>query len=274
MIDPIIKRIVIACDAVGENVASIEAAAQLAVAMNAALRGVFVQDEGLLSWAALPFARNVGEAGEAHEVADEATILRQFEAYAVRVRTAVETAARTHAIGWSFDVVRGQSTLATLSIGDQDLLVIEGSSRPFAGRFRLGSRWLAEAFQAHGSVLLVRNAREWKEGVVALLRGSGKSAERVAAVAAGVAHAGNRRLTVLVAGDEPELEAVRGWVRAVSELLASRCRIERLAFPKSLPPEAVEGGALLVVDADPSVNDAASLRGLLDATQGDILFLR
>jgi len=33
-------------------------------------------------------------------------------------------------------------------------------------------------------------------------------------------------------------------------------------------------GRLLVVDADPAINDAAALRNLLATTQADILFLR
>jgi hypothetical protein len=274
MTDSVIARVVIACDAVCENLAGIDVAAQVASALNAALRGVFVQDEALLNWAGLPFARPVSAAGEASSLSAESDLLHAFEAHAARVRAALEAAAQARALGWSFDVVRGQASLSTLSIGERDLLVIEASSRPFAGSFRLESRWLAEVLAAPRPVLLVRSPRVGHDGVVALIQAAGASAERVIATAAALALAGDRRLTILLAGAAPEAGAVLDHLRSTAPALAPRCRIERVSLDETARAELAGPGAILVVDANPAVNDAAALKQLVARTGADILFLR
>lgn len=274
MSDFVISRVVIACEAIGENRFSIEAAARMAAWLNAAVHGIFVQDEALLHLAALPFARHVGPGGGASEEFDESTILHQFEAQADRARAALEAAASAYEVGWSFDVVRGQLSLATLAVGDRDLLVIEAAPRPFAGAFRLDSRWLAEAFQTHRPILLVRNAGKSKDGVVALVQKPGQSAERTIAVAAALALAAERRLTVLLADDGLETASVLENVRRRSEKLAARTNIERVVPAGTSLERIADSGSVLVVDADPTVNDASSLKQLAARTRADILFLR
>jgi len=269
-----IRRIVIACDAVGENRSAIEMAARFAAWWNAALHGVFVEDESLLHLSALPFARHVGPGGQVSDDFDEGTILRQFEAHADRAREALETAAREHAVGWSFNIVRGQARLATLALGDQDLLVIEAASRPFTGAFRLDSRWLADVYEAQLPVLLVRSSAARQGGVVALLQSAGPSAERVIDVAARLALASNRPLSLLAAGTDFDESQCLNRVRAVSQKVAAHCRIERLS-PMGATLEALAGeGSVLAVDSDPAVNDAAALKDLVARTRADILFLR
>lgn len=270
----IVSRVVIACDAVGENRSGIEMAARLASWWHAALHGVFVQDESLLCLAALPFARHVGSAGQVSDDCDEGTTLQQFQAHADRARAALATAAHEHAVGWSFDVVRGHARLATLALGDQDLLVIEAASRPFTGEFRLDSRWLAEIYEAQQPVLLVRSSDKRKDGVVALLQSPGPSAEQVIDAAARLASASNRRLTVVIAGTGIGDAQCRERVRLVSDKVAAHCRIERLSAAGA-PLETLAGeGSVLVVDSDPAVNDATALKELAARTRADILFLR
>lgn len=269
----IVARVVIACDAVGENRSGIEMAARLAAWWNTELHGIFVQDESLLRISALPFARHIGPSGEVSRDFDEASLIHQFEAHAARARGALEAAAQEHAVGWTFDVVRGQPTLTTLSLGDQDLLVIEASSRPFAGEFRLDSRWLAQAYDAQRPILLVRNSGQKRDGVVALVQEPQQSAERTIAAATRLADASDRRLTLLLVGTtRTEAEAL-DCVRRVSEKVAARCRIEPLSTSASLE-RAAGDGSVLVVDADPAVNDTAALKELAAHSRADVLFLR
>lgn len=274
MTDFVISRVVIACDSVSESASSIEAAAKFAAWWNVALRAVFVQDEALLHLAALPFARHVSLGGAASEAFNEDMILHQFEAHAARLRAALEAAAHAHQIGWSFEVVRGQPSFTTLSVGDQDLLVIEAASRPFAGEFRLDSRLMASALAAHRPILLVRNAGQRKDGVVALVQKSGPSADRTIATALRLAQAGERRLVVLLAAEDVDAAKILQAIRAVSEKVASRSRVERLSPGGAILEQAAVEGSLLVVDADPSVNDVTALKGLLARTRADILFMR
>ena len=268
-----IRRIVVACDSAGENRSGIEAAARFAAWWDVTVHGLFVQDEGLLNLAALPFARHVGPSGSSEEV-DAATILRQFEAHAGRVRSRLEAAAREHAIGWSFDVVRGQPTLATLALADQDLLVIEAAARPFASDFRLASRWLATAFEGQWSTLLIRNYNQRNDGVVALVQSSQPSAERLIAVAVGLALASDRRLTIILDGPAFEERVVIDRVRRVSARIATNCRVEQ-SKDLALSLERLAGeGSVLIVDAAPAINIIAALREFAAHSRGDLLFLR
>jgi hypothetical protein len=268
------RRVVIACDAVGDNRSGIEIAASLAACWNAALRGVFVQDEALLHLAALPFSRQIGPGGEISEERDESTVLSQFEIGARQARTALEAAARAHEVGWSFEVVRGQTSLATLALDAEDLLVIEAMSRPFAGEFRLASRWLQAAYQAQRPILLVRNLGSRKDRVVALVQKSDESTTSVIDAAARLALAADRRLTILLSGADLDPDRALETVRLVSVRLAARCRIEKGATEAELVRRFADEASLLVVDARPAVNDAASLKALTAECQADILFLR
>lgn len=274
MSDFIVNRVVIACDAVGENRASIEAAARFAAWWNAALRGVFMQDEALFNLAGLPFARHVGPSGDVSTDFDETTLLHQFEAHATRVRAALEAAAHEHAVGWSFDVVRGLPTLATLSLDEQDLLVIEETSRPFVGDFRLDSRWLEAALEAHRPILLLRGNSTRRDGIVALIKKAGPSAERTIAAAARLAQAGNRRLTVLLTGEGFDLTKIEALLRNISEKVAAHCRIEQGSFTGISLELVADRDSLLVVDAEPAANDIAALKELTAHTRADILFVR
>lgn len=267
------RRVVIACDAVGENCPGIETAARLAAWWNAALRGVFVQDEALLHLAALPFARHVGPSGAVSEERDENKILSQFESRASLARAALEAAARRNEVGWSFDIVRGQAALATLALDEQDLLVIEAMSRPFAGEFRLRSRWLQAVYQAKRPILLVRNLTSGKDGVVALVQNPGELAKRTIDAAARLALAANRRLTIVLRGTGLDPDRARDDVRSVSEPLAAQCRVEQGPAGADLGRLA-DAASLLVVDADPAVNDPDLLEELTAQCQADMLFLR
>ncbi len=274
MNDFVVHRVVVAFDPVGENKSSIELAAQLAAWWDVALRGVFVEDETLIHLAALPFARHVGPSGDVSQEFDEGMLLHQFEAHANRIRAALAVAAREHEVGWSFDVVRGQPSLATLSIGDQDLLVVEAASRAFAGDFRLDSRWLAEAFRTHRPILLVRSTNIRRDGVVALVQKPGASAERTVGAAARLALAGRRPLTILLAHQDIDAAAIMAQLHAISDQVASHCRVARISSGDMSLERAAEEGSVLVVDADPAINDAGALKDIAARTRSDILFLR
>lgn len=271
MTDFAVERIIIACDAVAENHAGIEIAARLAAFWNTALHAVFLQDESLLNLAAFPFARQIGLGADTSESLDESEIIRHFEANASRFRASLEVAAREHAVASSFAVVRGQPTLAALSIDDRDFLVIEATARPFAGQFRLASRWLTAALEAHRPVLLVRN-RGQTDDVLALVQAGGPSIQRMIAAAASLALAGNRKLTVRVLGEAASVDEVRAWVTKIDAGLGARCRIENVSRRDTFFEDGE--GSILVVDANPAVNDLASLRNLAMRSRANILFVR
>ena len=267
-----IAQVVVACDAVGENEASIEVAARLADWLDAALHGIFVEDEALLHLTGIPSVRYIGPTGESFSAIDERAVLHQFEAHAARMRAALETAARARDVGWTFDVVRGPPNAAILRMGDKDLLVIEKESRPFAGSARLASRLLTAALESERPVLLLRSGAGATHDIVCMVSGTGGAAARLIVLAAQLASAGKRAFTLFLANRAADERPALELVRSVSPELAQRCRIERPN--RNTLANTATAGRLLVVDADPAINDAIALRDILATTEADILFLR
>lgn len=267
-----ISRVVIACDAVSANEASIEIAAQLATWLDAALRGIFIEDEALLNLTAIPAVRHIGAGGESFAAVDEPTLLHQFAAHAARMRAAIEAAARTQELAWSFDVVRGIPSTSILDMRDQDLLVIEAESRPFVSGARLASRLLAAALESERPILLLRNGGRAVSGIIALVQGSAARAASLITSAARLASASDRALTLFLTNAGCDERAVIDCVCSISQELAARSNIERPN--RNTLANVAAAGRLLVIDADPTINDAASLRALLATTRADILFLR
>ena len=272
MTDRRITRVVFACDAVGESPSSVETAARLARWLDAALHGVFVEDEALLHLTAIPSVRHIGPGGESFVVSDEREVVHQFRAHAARMRAAIETAAVARAVGWSFAVVRGSPSTAVQDIGDQDLLVIEAESRPFAGSARLASRFLTAALNSETPILLLHSGAVASHDIVTWVQGTGTAAARLILLAAQLASAGNRSLTLFLGNNAADASTALDLVRSVSPELAQRCDIERPS--QNTLANTATAGRLLVVDADPAINDAAILKELLSTTCADILFLR
>lgn len=267
-----IARVVIAGDAVGEYEASVETAAQLARWLDAALHGIFVEDEALLNLTGIPSAPHVGPSGESFAAIDERAVLHQFAAHAARMGAAIEKAARAQKVIWSFDVVRGQPSASIFDIGDQDLLVIEEESRPFTGGARLPSRLMAGALESDKSVLLLRGRKGAIRGMVALVQSPAARAAPLIMRATRLASASKQSLTLFLKTETEDDATILGSVRSVSDELAKRCDIARPN--ETTVANIATGGRLLVVDADPAINSTEALKALVATTRANILFLR
>src|SRR6516225_6029925 len=103
MMQPI-KRVVVSLDAVSETAPAIDTAARLAARWQVPLRGVFIEDEELIGFAGLPFARQVTLAGLEPLTKDH--IEDHFRAFAERSQRELAAAAARHSVEWSFEVVR------------------------------------------------------------------------------------------------------------------------------------------------------------------------
>src|SRR5207253_4119602 len=149
-----IERIVVSLDAISETHATIEAAARLAVRWNAALHGVFVEDEDLLRLAGLPFARQVslGAGAEALTVVQAA---RQLRALAETARRELAAAARRHDLRWSFEIVRGAAAAGAVATAAGDFIVACAAGRPSRAHFRGETPWSRTAAPGSGSLLLL-----------------------------------------------------------------------------------------------------------------------
>ena len=105
--EPAKGRIVVAVDASAASRLALELAADLAAALGTRLTGLYVEEQGLLHAAGLPFVRSVGaQSGRATPFTPD-ELERQWRALAVRARDMLMRIADARQLDWSFEVTRG-----------------------------------------------------------------------------------------------------------------------------------------------------------------------
>ncbi len=115
---------IIACFAPGRALAP-QALARLARETHAELLGLFIEDEGLLRFAGLPFAAEVGYPSAARRSVDRAGVERALQSQAAALRQGLASHLGEHR--WSFRVARAspaQAVGAALAEGYAPSLVI------------------------------------------------------------------------------------------------------------------------------------------------------
>jgi hypothetical protein len=155
-------RRVIACFAPGAA-AGPDAIARLARDMQAELLGLFIQDEALLRFAALPFAAEVGFPSATRRPLDPAALERALRAQAASLERAIASVLDPAALAWSFRVARASpadAVEAALAEGYAPALLIppRGSlraERSVVRRAQLGPEVLRELLAAARPVLVL-----------------------------------------------------------------------------------------------------------------------
>jgi len=268
-----IERIIVSLDAVSETQAAIEAAARLAVRWNAALHGVFVEDEDLLRCAGLPFARQVS-LGAGAEPLTAAQAARQVRAFAESARRELAAVARRHNLRWSFEVVQG-SAADTVTTAAGDFIIACATSRPIGAHFRVETRSWQAIEPASGSLLLRRSAQAGGT-VVTVLRDRESASARILETAAQFAEAANADLIVICSREFAHDKVFEAWVGDHLSKYPVRARIE----PAPSDPTALQRHivgfdcALLALAADAEPADPDRLREIAAGTACDILVMR
>ncbi|HUD52184.1 hypothetical protein [Parvibaculum sp.] len=145
------SRIVVGIDTNFMAREALALAARLAASVDARLKGVFVEDENLLSLCGLPFAREISFSGEVRGV-DHERMLRAMRAQAETARRVLQRIASEAHVDWSFDVARGRPlALLAASANAEDTLVIRA---PDASAREVG-RAVRAAQETRADVLLV-----------------------------------------------------------------------------------------------------------------------
>jgi hypothetical protein len=141
-------------------------AAELAQLLELELEGVFVEDEALLTLAALPFARELRLPGHTWQALDPARMLEDFQQAAERARQLLADAAARLGIASGFSVLRGDPAAAAMRSGAGDILVLAASGSahlpgmlPSAGE---------AAWHAHAGIMLVPPRIADRRGAIAL----------------------------------------------------------------------------------------------------------
>ena len=219
-----IRRVVVACDAVCELGPAIETATRLAAHWHASLHGVFLEDPGLRLAAGLPFVQQITLLPAGPESFELAEIEGQFRSIARRAERTLAEAAARFGLDWSFSLKRQTSFETGLGGTEADLLVLQAQARPFAGQFRLPSRWAKLLYQARHPVLLLHGERPAGGSVVLLLDPTTPAAPKSLAAATEMA-ALNRRPLIVLTKELADPAEIRRAVAAVSEAVSAKSRV-------------------------------------------------
>lgn len=162
-----IRRVIVGLDPAVQSRALLEAAVGLAGRMEAELVGLFVEDQNLLHFAGLPFAREVGFASATRRTLDVESMERSLRALAQEARRTLASIAGQTSVRWSFRVVRG-------SVGTELLAALEEADLAIAkiGRLEEASRPASVRVVRAGDIEELRAALNEEGGGVLLLGGS------------------------------------------------------------------------------------------------------
>jgi hypothetical protein len=269
-----IERIVVSLDAVSEIHAAIAAAARLAVRWNAALHGVFVEDEDLLRLAGLPFARQVS-LGAGAEALTAAQAARQLRAFAETARRELAAAARRHDLRWSFEILHGAAAADTVTTAAGDFVVACAASRPIGAHFRIDTRWRRAVAPGSGSLLLMHPARAGRT-VVTVLHDREPASARVLDAAAQFAEAAAANLLVICATKLADDKLFEAWVGERLTAYSVHPRIESASDDPATLQRHILGldCGLLALAEDAEPVDPDRRREIATKTGCDILVMR
>lgn len=125
-----IRRVIVPLDPGPRRRALLEAAAEAAERMEAELVGLFVENQDLLHFAALPFALEVGVASATRRARDVESMERLLRALAKEAQEMLASIAGRAPVRWSFRVARGAPLAELLAAAEEADLVIANVAEP------------------------------------------------------------------------------------------------------------------------------------------------
>lgn len=212
---PSLRRILVAINGSPHSRAALDAAVRLAVAFEAEVEGLFVEDERLLRASRLPFVKEVRAYTVPPKHLSDDRIQRQLRRRAKRVERALRRSAEQGEVPHTFRTEQGDVTqeLRRAAAG-ADLLVL-GKTSTASSRRRLGSTSQTLVADAPAPVLVLRDRIPAGEPVLVYYDGSA-AAETALRLATRLARrAESPALDVLLpAHDAAETDRLREQVRA------------------------------------------------------------
>ncbi|MBL8709655.1 MAG: hypothetical protein JNL25_10705 [Rhodospirillaceae bacterium] len=272
---PEFNRVVLALDPGGDHEAAIAAAAELAQGLGSGLHVIFLEDESLLDLADLALAPHWELGNLATRSFDRRLMQASFQVQARRAQVWLKEAAGQRGIVATCATGRGGSKPGELGLGPGDLLVLEGASRPLAGKIQFGlrssSRYGARELSA-GSSLLILRRRFAMHGVIGSVVDGGMGGALSIRLAARLASPRDGSLVILrrhQAGGplDPFM---------LPDFAASRVRCEQLIAPESghgIAQRFTELQCELVILSEDLV-DAATASVVLAETRCNVMILR
>lgn len=268
-----VRRIVIACDAACDIRVAVGEAAALAGRWNAALHGIFLEDENLYRLAALPFGRQATLSPAVSESFSGPDLEKLSSALGAAMRQALAEAAALRGLEWSFGVIRDLPSVAALAGIEADILVVDAATRPFSGSWRPRSSWDALTEEYAGTILIRRETRT-RRGTVLVLLDERAGHER--ALAAGLVMADPEdKIAVLVRdGSQSDIDSVKQIAERLAAPLRRNIRSEAAPVDMSALLRQLDRikPALIVLDGGDA--DRHAIHDLLAGTRCDVLLVR
>jgi nucleotide-binding universal stress UspA family protein len=200
----LVRRILVALDASLSSLSALDAAVELAAQLEAELLGIFVEDVRLLRLAEAPYAREIRYPSASEAPLDRARMESKLKAQSRRAEKALAEAARRARVRWTFRSVRGHvAEELRAAAAEVDLVAMGRIGWSFGPRLRIGSAALELLAGTLPVLLLPEHAAPAKARFLVCYDGS-LAARRALRIAAELAAAGTRELTVLVAAADPE----------------------------------------------------------------------
>lgn len=273
-----VHSIMVAIDSSPHASAALEAAARLAVRLQAEIQGVFVEDINLVHLSELPLGREVRLLSGQMRDFDRKTLETDIKSEAGRVRRVFDAKLKGSNLRGVFKVVRGNVEAEVLNAAKGADLLVLGLAGHSAERGTLaGSTALASAARAARSVLLLRAAMVSTDRAVVLFDDGPGALRALEAAANMVGNQAGELILALPAGAGLTDEAVRALAREVLGEDAPALTISREtpAEPSALCLLAHEKDAgLLVVAADNPILANESHRPLLESVGCPLLLVR
>jgi nucleotide-binding universal stress UspA family protein len=236
--------ILVALDASPLSRAALLSAAELAATLQVELRGLFVEDEGLMHLAGLPFGVEFGSFTARPHRLDANNLEREFRIQAAGLRKIMADVAGQRRVTWSFQVVRGRVTDQVLAAGAEARLLYLGRVGRTPGK-RLGSTARAVALRTQRPVLICAGDQSLHGPFLVVHTGS-PAGDNAVALAVDLSGKDGSPMTVLFTGDAEGATALAArMVRPGG--LDIRCIATQQALLAEL--HLADGAVVLPVDA-------------------------
>lgn len=210
-----LQRILVALDASPHSQAALDAAVRLAMAFEAEVKGLFVEDETVLRTAQLPFAEEVRAYTTSPKELTDQRMQRQLRYQAEYAERTLQRAAERTEVAYTFEVVQGDVTRELLeATAEVDLLVL-GKTSTASSRRQLGSTSRTALTDAPAPVLVLQEALPPQRPVLVYYDGCDAAQAALNVTAQLSRRSGPRPVTVLLpADDTAETDRLRDEVRS------------------------------------------------------------
>ncbi|MGF1507258.1 MAG: hypothetical protein ACFB51_19340 [Anaerolineae bacterium] len=209
-----IKRILVVLE--GIDRAMLNGAARLAAALDAELKGLFVEDVTLFQVAQLPISQEINIYTASTNPLDGRRVTRQIRAQSRRVRRALALAAAPQRIRWTMDIRRGKvSVEVERAIREADLVIMPRTSDR-RGELTTTARHVLDKMTC--PVLLLDEELPDRPSVIVVYDGSERAQSAIELSAEGVRQTGGYITVITVPGPGT---SVRTCQRLAFEFLAS-----------------------------------------------------